>query len=110
MKKKIKKENAYEKYGLDIPDKIVDEAEKEIDGDTIIRMRNTIDVLQKKVEELKNYKELWEKFKNTKFYYTYDRFGHVEEDSFSFSFKEIIEHTCRDVEEYTEFMENKYLK
>lgn len=55
MKKKtekIKKNKDYEKYGLDVPDKVLDETEKLINEDSIKRQRNVIESLEKEVEEL----------------------------------------------------------
>ena len=110
MKKKNNKENVFKKYGLDIPNKVVTEAEMLIDHDTIERQSFTIEYLIKEVKELKKYQKLWEAFKKIDIKisggYECDECGSEK----VIQFTETVEHEFDSVREYIEFMEEKILK
>ena len=104
MKKKAKKGNIFERYGLDIPDEVVTEAEFLIDHDTRKRQSLTIECLEKEVKELKKYQKLWEMFKKVEIDFDLDAVCGI------ITYKEVIEHTFDNIEEYVEFMEHKFLE
>jgi hypothetical protein len=116
MKKKDK-EAILKQYGINIPDEALKGAEKatkiynqskQKEENRILKIE--VESLQKEVEELKKYKWLWEKIKETDFGMTgeeqCDECGHEN----LIKYTETIEHQFNSILEYTDFMERRYLQ
>jgi len=109
MKKKVDKEDIYKKYGLDIPTKVVDEAEKQIDKyllkeqypRAIEELEQRVKELEKENKELRPYKFMWMQIKD----------AYLDGDwDFDTEISLTETNTFNDMNELTKHIEGRYLK